>query len=270
MQSLQMPVLDRFCVANDLFALVMSGRASANRFLEFLVTSANEDSFIVWGAIDQGLGAIANVLNHHEDPALRERFNAFVCKALQPVCEPLGWQPTDGEDPQTGNLRALILGRMSQCGHKPSIETAVHKFNEHIARNTSLEADLRDMIFSTVGRTEGRKGADALKKIFESCEHSEVQHNCLSALGQTNDLETLKDIFDYAIHEGNVRPQDIMMLFQGVSNLKEGQIFAWNFVKANFQTLMDLFGGVNSRIFQRCVKLSVANMASSLVAEEVE
>ncbi|KAH7711328.1 puromycin-sensitive aminopeptidase isoform 2 [Aphelenchoides avenae] len=270
MQSLQMPVLDRFCVSNDLFALVVSGRASAIRFLEFLVASANEDAFIVWGAIDQGLGTIANVLNHHEDPTLRKRFDAFVCKALQPVFERLGWQAAEGEDPHTGNLRALILGRMSQCGHQPTIKRAVHKFYEHIARNTPLEADLRDMIFSTVGRTEGRKGADALKKIFESCKHSEVQHNCLSALGQTNDLDALKDAFNYAVHEGKVRPQDIIMLFQGASISKEGQVFAWNFVKANFETLTELFGGVNSRIFQRCVRLSVGNMASSLVAEEVE
>lgn len=96
-QSKQLPVLDRFGVANDLFALVESGRASATQFLEFLAASANEDEFIVWGAIDHGLSALANVLNHHAEPALRRRFDAFVCKTLQPVGERYGWQPKDGE-----------------------------------------------------------------------------------------------------------------------------------------------------------------------------
>lgn len=67
-----------------------------------------------------------------------------------------------------------------------------------------------------------------------------------------------------------MRPQDIMALFLGTSISKEGQEFAWNFIKANFKKLSELFGGVNSIIFQRCVKLSVSNQASSLVAEEFE
>lgn len=97
-------------------------------------------------------------------------------------------------DSQTGILRGLILGRLSKCGHKPTIEAAVGKFYEHADRNTPLVADVRGTIFSTVGRTEGRKGIDALKKILESCGFSEVERNCIVALGQTKELDLLKEV----------------------------------------------------------------------------
>lgn len=61
-----------------------------------------------------------------------------------------------------------------------------------------------------------------------------------------------------------------MSLFAGSGSTKQGQDYAWSFIKANFRKLSDLFGGASARLFQRCIKLSVAGQASSAVAEEFE
>lgn len=97
-------------------------------------------------------------------------------------------------DPQTGILRGLILSRLSKFGHKPTVATAVAKFYDHIEKGAPLVADLRSMVFSTVGRTEGRKGIEALKKVFETCGFSEVERQCVVALGQTSEPELLKEV----------------------------------------------------------------------------
>lgn len=95
--SQELPVLDRFGVASDLFALVESGHLSAARFLQFVEVCGRETEFVVWSAIGDGLGALANVLNHHSDPKLRQRFDAFVCKVLAPVGDRYGWEPKSDE-----------------------------------------------------------------------------------------------------------------------------------------------------------------------------
>lgn len=53
--SKRLPPLDRFNITNDLFALVEAGKASAVQFLQLLQASVNEDSLIVWQALDTGL-----------------------------------------------------------------------------------------------------------------------------------------------------------------------------------------------------------------------
>lgn len=88
----------------------------------------------------------------------------------------------------------MILGRLSKCGHRPTIETAVGKFYEHANNGAPLVADLRNAIFSTVGRTEGRKGFDALRKIFETSGFSEVERSCVVSIGQTKEEDVLKEV----------------------------------------------------------------------------
>lgn len=96
-QSKQMGALDRFGVANDLFALVMANKINVGQFLEFFGVCDNEDEYIVWSAIDQGISQIANVLMHHSDAALKTDFDAYVCKVLGPLAQKLSWTPAEGE-----------------------------------------------------------------------------------------------------------------------------------------------------------------------------
>lgn len=97
-------------------------------------------------------------------------------------------------DPQTGILRGLILGRLCKCGHMPTVAKAVAKFYDRVEKGVPLVADLRSTVFSTVGRTEGRRGIYALKKVFETCGFSEVERQCVVALGQTTEPELLEEV----------------------------------------------------------------------------
>lgn len=54
-KSKQLPPLDRFNLANDLFALVAAGKTSVTFFTDLLAAAENEDSFIVWQTIDSGV-----------------------------------------------------------------------------------------------------------------------------------------------------------------------------------------------------------------------
>ena len=90
-------VLDRFCLANDLYALVSAGRASVAEFLEFFAAVARrEEKHIVWQALVSAIGPLRNVFAR-SDPKLRAELDRFVCSCLEPVAERLGWEPKSGE-----------------------------------------------------------------------------------------------------------------------------------------------------------------------------
>lgn len=76
-------------------------------------------------------------------------------------------------------------------------------------------------------------------------------------MAQVSNLELLKEVFNYLINENNMRPQDTMTLFAYSQVSKNGQVFAWEYFKKNFDLLLKNFGSVNSSIFQACLKYSV-------------
>jgi hypothetical protein len=77
--------------------LVVSGRVPASRFLELLGECRYESEYIIWSAVDAGLGSIAAVLDNAQGKALRKRYNTFVIENLRELADRLGWSPAEGE-----------------------------------------------------------------------------------------------------------------------------------------------------------------------------
>lgn len=104
------------------------------------------------------------------------------------------------------------MSRLAKAGHQPTIDAALAKFNDHFENNVDLHPDLRGMIYGVVARNTGKDGIEKLRKIFETCGFSEVERNCIVALGQAIDENLLEDVFKYGVTEGKIRSQDYMSL----------------------------------------------------------
>lgn len=96
-KSKELSPIDRYAIASDLFALVQATKIPATQFLEFLSACSNEDEYIVWCAIDQGVSALSNVLSHYSNKTVKAQFNDFICKVIEPVAARLGWEPALSE-----------------------------------------------------------------------------------------------------------------------------------------------------------------------------
>ncbi|VDN35132.1 unnamed protein product [Gongylonema pulchrum] len=196
----KIPVLDRFGIANDMFALVKSGQVSAKKFLSVLESSSKEDDYIVWDTLDAGISSLSNILSHY-DLFVRAKFNRFVVKILAPLAFRLGWEAKPNEDSHTALLRALVLGRLGRCDHGETIERARGIFLEHLEKKTELHPDLRLAIYGIVGRHFGKQGFEELKHIYETAGFGEIERNCIVAMSQTADPELLKTVFKYGIKD---------------------------------------------------------------------
>uniref|UniRef100_A0A914USM4 Puromycin-sensitive aminopeptidase n=1 Tax=Plectus sambesii TaxID=2011161 RepID=A0A914USM4_9BILA len=269
-KSKTLPVLDRFGLANDLFALVKAGRVPATQFLSLLSACSEEDEYTVWATLDGGVGAIANVLNRAGNESLKARFDAFVRKAYAPVAAKLGWDAAKDEDSQVSMLRALIQGRLGKAGDQATIEAARGKFKDHVDNGTELHPDLRMTIYGMVGRNGGMEAYEQLKKMYENATFGEVERHCLLAMSQSPDSAVHKSAFDYAVQQGKVRSQDLMILFVGATVTKQGQDFIWPYFKDNMKMLLDKFGGANNGLFQHVLKISCDGHCTEEVATDVE
>ncbi|PAV59165.1 hypothetical protein WR25_24593 [Diploscapter pachys] len=267
----KMPVLDRFGIASDLFALVLAGRQPASNFLKLFEASINEEEFVVWSAIDQGLASLNNVLNYADnDGTLKKRFNAYVAKTLAPLGDRLGWEVKSGEDSQRALLRSLIQGRLVKADHKQTVDKTLELFEQHATSNAQIHPDLRLMIYGSASRNGGDKAYSQLVNIYETVGFAEIERQCIMTLSQTQDQARLEQLFKYGIDDGKVRSQDLFLLMVGPSTGRVGQAFIWPYFKANLKKFLDKLGGANSSLFQRCFKWATENFCSEDMAKEVE
>jgi puromycin-sensitive aminopeptidase len=269
-ESLALPVLDRFGIANDLFALVKSGKATADQFLALVAASSNESEYVVWGALDGGVGSLLNVFSRHEDTSIKANLDKFVVDVYTPVHDRLKWEASPNEPMKVSMLRAMIISRLSRVGHETTIQSARQKFREHFDNKSELNPDLRSVIYGTVTRNDGNEGIEKVRKIFETVGFSEVERNCIAALGQASDEALLKHVYDYGVKQGKIRPQDIVTLFAGSRFHKTGQDYAWTFFKQNVPLLIEKFGNVNSSLFQHCLQCSIDSQSNLEFVDEVE
>jgi hypothetical protein len=83
------------------------------QFLGLLETAAGagEDAYLVYNALNAGLGEIAQALDCIGDQALTRRFNAFVQKQLAPVVDRLdAWTFFSPKQQQHPAEQVLLVG----------------------------------------------------------------------------------------------------------------------------------------------------------------
>ncbi|CAJ0564651.1 unnamed protein product, partial [Mesorhabditis spiculigera] len=268
----QLPVLDRFGLGNDLFALLFANQVTVDQALSFLEMSRNETEYAVWRSLDMGIARLGGMVDYaDEDGSLKKRFDRYLIDTLRNTADRLGWTYTDGEDSQVGLLRGLIIGRICRAGDEKYNAKALELFHKYIDSNVPLHADLRGPVFGAAIRAGGDKEFQLLRSHYETCGFPEVERTALVALGQTcaksGRLETL---FDYAITQGKVRTQDLHSLFMGPACTRSGQQWVWDYFKKNLNQLTEKYGGVQTMLFQRCFKFAAEEACSEAVAKEVD
>ncbi|KAL7069753.1 hypothetical protein ACQ4LE_011141 [Meloidogyne hapla] len=270
-QDKELDVIDRFQIADDLFEIITVGLLPISQFLEFFSVCGKEDNLTVWSSIISGLSQINHILvNLDDDGQLLRKFNRFVCKVIEPVAARYGWEPK-GEDMQTSQLRAMLIGRLSRAQHPPTIEVALNKFNEHVEKGAELVPELRSVIYATAARSNDPKLIESLQKILTTCNFAEVENTCIMALGQCTDLKLLEQIFNHGIHEKNIRSQDIFKLFASVnaSTNSAAQRYSWNFFKDNIDLLTKLWNPTSS-LFHSSLLMSANHFCSASDSDDFQ
>lgn len=265
-----LPVLDRFGIANDMFALVKAGKLDGVHYLKLFEASVNENNYIVRYTLDGGIGALSNVLARFEDADVVKRFDNFVIKNLEPLAAKLGWEAKQDEHGKVSLLRALVINRLARSGHRPTIDAAREKFYDHYKNKTNIDPNLRNAIYSVIGREDGTAGIEQLQNIFETVNFSEAERSCILAMAQSIDEKLLESVFDYGFKKNKIRSQDLMLLFAGASINKVGQDFIYNYFLKNMALLLEKFGNANSSLFQACLKRSAESISSDSMATDFE
>jgi len=171
--------------------LAFSGEGTTASLLAFVQGFRSESNKLVWQQIIDCLNLVTAVFS--EDKALAAGLSAFVLKLVSPAVEKIGWEPSEGEDYLTSQLRGMLLSTAGLYGHKGVIAEAQRRFELYTSSKEQSAAgpSVRGSIFQICIKYGGSSEYTAVKKEWETAKSPNNKVVALSAMGGFEDPVSL-------------------------------------------------------------------------------
>ena len=111
-------VVERFNLVNDTWSAVRAGMVSSVDYLDLVKLFSRETDPNVWDIIIGSLRSLYKLLPEATQPF----FARTVRDLTMPTYYRLGWEPKEGEDVQTRELRGSIIGVIGTLGKDPQVQ----------------------------------------------------------------------------------------------------------------------------------------------------
>lgn len=223
---------DRLGLVDDCFALARSGDVATATALDFLKAYDCENDLSVWLAVSDRTNEVCELL---EDSNSDNPFRHFAREIFKNISLELGWEKLPTDTSLTLRLRSLVLRHYGYYGDPATIREAQKRFWE-FTRGGTLDANLRQTVYSLVAENGGEKEFQALLKIYEDSELHEEKVRVLRALGAFTDPLVLEKVLALALSE-KIRTQDVYSLLRGAAAKSRNTALVWKFLKANWRAI---------------------------------
>lgn len=134
--------LDRLNVLDDVFNMILAGKAQTVEWLRLLQAFKDEDSYVVWNIINGEVNML-NILLAEE--SCYSDFQRYVLEVFSVIKTKVSWDAAEGEDHLQTLLRSLVLTRLGKYGDAEVRAEAKRRF-EHLVNGTAqVSADIRSV-----------------------------------------------------------------------------------------------------------------------------
>jgi aminopeptidase N len=225
---------DRVNFLADSWAMVQASRAEPPSYLALVEMLGADDRRPVW---DQVIGTMNGLNRLARGRAERGALQAYARARLRPVFDRLGWDGSGSDDDDAGLLRGSLIRTLGEFGDEQVIAEARKRFAAFLQDPNSLPTALRDPVIHLVGITADRATYDTLLALARksTVTNERLRHYFAAAgardaaLAQATLALTLTDEMPATVVSGVIGT---------VAGSGEQPDLAWDFVKANFDTLL--------------------------------
>jgi aminopeptidase N len=167
----------------------------------------------------------------------REGFQRYARSLLRPTFAMLGWEPKPNEPPNTGRLRASLIGALGNLNDPEIIAGCRERFEKYLAHPASLPPDLRAPLLGVIGRYADEKTWNTLHELGLKSTSIEDQQNYYNALACVTDPKLLKKTLAIALTDELPTSRAIFLVSRVARDSGHPDI-AWEFAKANMKSLL--------------------------------
>jgi puromycin-sensitive aminopeptidase len=222
--------IERFNLVNDAWAAVLAGLGSLTAYLNLTARFEGERDRNVWSVL---LGSFA-FLNRLIDEEDRPTFQVFVRRRLASALNDLGWQPRQGEDELTTQLRGDLLRVAGTLGNDPAVQArAAQVFGREDDAAVQAAAVA---ILAHCG--DAARYEDFLAR-FRAAGTPQEEQRYLMALAGFQPLALVERSLKLALD--GVRTQDAPMLLRALLMAPHSRARGWAFFQANWDRMAATF-----------------------------
>jgi aminopeptidase N len=124
-------------------------------------------------------------------------------------------------------------------GHQGIVRHAIKLFNNRTEE--PIDPDLRGVVYNLVAMNGSVQEYEAMLAMYKAAPTHEEQNRLLHALGSFDNKKLIARVLELALSK-EVRLQDRNGIFNAVLSNPKGRMQAWEFMKKNWQRLIDEYG----------------------------
>lgn len=222
--------------------LARGGKHSSDTLIPLILAYKNETAEPVWGIVSMALGELRKFVEDNKDAEQKLRHAAG--KLTRSQYERLGWTPTEGESEEDTKLRSTIIGLTLYSEDQEAIDTAASLYNSTPLEK--LDPELRPLIISSVARYGDATVVDDLLEAYRETQSGELRQDICVGITSTRIPEKIDHLLDVIKDSKTVRPQDAARWFVYLVRGRESKLQAWEWIRENWQWVVDTFGGDKS------------------------
>ncbi|XP_047447734.1 endoplasmic reticulum aminopeptidase 2 [Mugil cephalus] len=230
---------DRTHLIHNAFQLVTAGHLPLNKALD-LIGYLQQETHTV--PLLQGLGYLEvfyHLIEKRDEVDLTRNLGMYILQFFRAVIDQQTW--TDTGTVSERRLRSEVLSLACHLEDPPCLERARQLFKEWLQSNgtINLPTDVVETVYS-VGAQDDHGWTSLLDKYKTSLSEAQ-KHKILFALTSSKDKDKLQRLLTLGLEGKVIRSQDLSSLIIMVARNPQGYYLAWNFVKTNWDTLVQKF-----------------------------
>ncbi len=258
---------DRVGLVSDAHTLAKAGYAKSSGTLTLLKTLINEPTFLVNNAAMGALGDLISVW-FEEEEAVQKGLLKFGAEFFGPKAKKLGFDPKADDSVETQQLRLVVIAGAASGEDAWTVGEIKRRFAALMDGDDSqITADLLATVYSNAVKHGGAAEYEKVVEIYRAPPTPTHKMAAMMAMSSTKDQSLIQRTVDF-MYGGEVKEQDFLYYFRGMSARLATRRALWNSTKERYAELAKRFSG--NFALTRLIESSFGMLASEKDAQEVE
>ena len=233
----RLAVTERFNLINDAWATSVAGLMPLTDYLDLTARFTAERDKNVWAVLLEAFSFLNRIITVEDRPALE----AFVRGRIGPAVADLGWAPRSGESELTKQLRGELIGAQGKLGNDSTIQRdATELYRAYCKDATAVDPNVVPSLVAILAHTGDITRYDEFNERFRTATTPQEERRYLFSLAAFQPKTLLERTLARTV-SGEIRTQDAPFLVSAILGNVYGRELAWDFLKANWEKMDQLF-----------------------------
>ncbi|XP_065343747.1 aminopeptidase A-like isoform X1 [Cloeon dipterum] len=260
---------DRSSLIDDVFSLADGQYVEYSLALDLLLYVKKEEDYVPWST---AANKLLKLLPFMRDRPAELNFKKLAKDLVAERYDALTWNAGADEPHLTKRLRSTILNLACSCDNADCLAGAAEPFKSWIAdENAKGDVNVRQQMYNFGMQSEGHKDTNWETVWARYLKEKDPQEKLklMTSLTYVSSTYHLNLYLERAKNESYVRGQDYFSVLQYMSDNPLGSSIVWNFVRDQWQYLVDRFT-LNSRSLGRLIPRITQNFNTQTRLDEMK